>query len=182
MAMNRQLIGYLPPFMQDYAEIRAIMQAEQPEADSLSAGVSDVWNNQFLFDSTEEGVKRRERMLGISSKGTETLDERKFRIYALLNQELPYTLTKLREVLTALCGEGGFSIIPEFSYYRITIKLALKNKTTFDDVKGIAEKMIPANLERVISIRYNSHAVLSAFTHGELSEHTHYELRNEVLS
>jgi hypothetical protein len=41
--------------------------------------------------------------------------------------------------------------------------------------------MVPLNMVLEVTVMYNTHQVLSAFTHAQLGEKTHYELRNEVI-
>ena len=182
MATDRKLIDYLPPFMQGYREFAVIMEAEQPEIDLLWGATEAVFADQFIQDATENGVKRWESVLGISPKGTDTLDERKFRILTKLNQELPYTLRKLEQVLTTICGAGNFSINLQPDKYHVEIKLALANKNNYNEVAGVLKKMIPANMTQWIQIMYNSHDVLKNFTHAEMAAYTHEQLRNEVFN
>jgi len=42
--------------------------------------------------------------------------------------------------------------------------------------------MVPANIVITVELRYNQHLTLANFTHGQLGQHTHYDLRNEVIS
>lgn len=180
MATDRPLVNYLPLFVQDYVEMQKIMSSEQPEIDAIDSSLLNVWNDQFILDATVNGVSRWENMLDITPKATDTLSERKFRILTRLNQELPYTMTKLNEVLTTLCGEGGFSIVLTENTYFIEIKLALTNANNYSDVQNILGKMLPANMTQHIQIMYNTHDTLNSFTHGYLHSYTHYQLRNEV--
>lgn len=182
MATNRKLIDYLPNFMQDYRELAVIMEVEQPEIDGLWDAAEAVFADQFIQDATENGVSRWETVLGISPKGTDTLDERKFRILTKLNQELPYTLRKMEQVLTTICGAGNFSIDLQPDKYHIEIKLALTNKNNYNEVADVLKKMVPANMTQWIQIMYNSHDVLKKFTHAEMAAYTHEQLRNEVFN
>lgn len=181
MATERKLIDYLPKFMQDYREMRVIMETEQPELDSAWLETDIVFKNQFIMDATEYGVMRWESMLRITPKDTDTLDERKFRILAVLNQELPYTMTKLKEALTTLCGAKGFSIDLQAAKYHIEIKLAVGNHNNYQEVVNLLNKMIPANLTQFVSLMYNPHRVVGQFTHEYLAKYTHEQIRNEVL-
>ena len=182
MANERFLIDYLPPYMREYMEIKAITGAEQPEIDALWSSMERIFADQFIMDATEYGVMRWENMLKISPKATDTLDERKFRILTRLNQELPYTLMRLKEALTTLCGADGFSIDLQADNYHIEVKLALGNHNNYQAVVDLLTKMIPANLTQYVQLMYNSHTMLSQFTHAQLATHTHEELRNEVLT
>ena len=181
MVIERKLIDYLPPYMQEYAEIGTIMQSEQPDIDNLWSAFETAFADQYILDATAYGVQRWEFMLGISPKDTDTLDERKFRILTRLNQELPYTLTKLKEALIALCGVDGFSIHLNSAEYRIEVKLALDNEKNCQEVADLLTKMVPANLTQVVSVLYNNHLLLNQFIHGELSAYTHHQLKAENL-
>lgn len=181
MAIDRRLIDYLPPFMQKYLELRQIMDAEQPEINSLWTAYENALDDQFIMDATEYGVRRWENMLKVTPKDTDSLDERKFNILAKLNQELPYTLTKLKEVLTTLCGADGFSIDLQPEQYHIEVTLALSNNNNYQNVVNVLAKMIPANMTQYVKIMYNGNDVLAQYTHAELAAYMHEQLRKEVF-
>ena len=182
MATDRKLVDYLPHFMKEYLEMRQIMEAEQPEIDILWTAYENALADQFIMDATQNGVRRWENMLRIEPKDTDTIDERKFRILTKLNQELPFTLTKLKEALTTLCGEDGFSISLQPERYHIEVKLALSNESNYQNVVDLLTKMIPANLTQLVQIMYNSHVVIGQFTHSQLAAYTHEQLRSEVFT
>ena len=182
METDRKLIQYLPQFMQDYLEIQEITKAEQPEVDLAWDGAENALADQFILDATEYGVSRWEKMLGIFPKDTDTLDERKFRILAKQNQELPYTLRKLEQVLTILCGKDGFSVEVIYAQYHVLVKLALANEKNRQEVVDILQKMIPANMTQEVQIMYNTHRMLAPFTHRQLSAYTHEQLEREVFN
>ena len=107
--MDRKLINYLPYVVRDYAEFQGITGAEQPEFENAWAAVDDLLNNQFIKTAGNLGLSRWEKILGITPKGTDTLDDRRFRVLTRLNEELPYTLPQLRVILESLCGAGNYS-------------------------------------------------------------------------
>ena len=181
MATDRKLIDYLPPFLQEYRELIAITQTEQVEIDNLRDSAENTLNDQFILAATESGVIRWETMLDISPKGTDTIDERKFRILAKMNQELPYTLRKLEHMLTNLCGVGGFNIEVNAAEYHVEVKLAVGNHNNYSEVESILNKMIPANMTRHVELMYNPYKTFSPFTHAQLVTYTHERLRNEVF-
>ena len=181
MANDRFLIDYLPHYMQEYMEIKAIMQTEQPEIDALWSATEQAFADQYILDATEYGVTRWEHMLRISPKATDTLDERKFRILTRLNQELPYTLTRLKEMLTALCGADGFAINLQANRYHIEIGLAVGNHNNYGEVQKMLNTMIPANMTQYVSVMYNPHRIVGLLRHMDLATHTHENVRNEVL-
>lgn len=182
MATDRLLINYLPHYMQEYAEIKEIMNAEQPEIDSLWSSVEQALADQYILEAGVYGISRWESMLSISPKDTDTLDERRFRILTRLNQELPYTLTKLKEALITLCGVDGFVINLQAEKYHIEVKLALGNHNNYQEVLNLLSKMIPANMTQYVSLMYVPNVDVSKYRHVDLAAYTHQFIRSEVLN
>lgn len=178
--MERKLIDYLPLFIQSYSEIKEIMDAEQVNVEKTWTGATDVMNDQYILDATENGVKRWESILKITPKATYTLDERKFNILARLNWQLPYTIESLRYALTVLCGKDGYTLKLNPDKYDLIVKLALSNENYIEAVRDLIDNMIPANLTRNVQM-YNTHGILASFTHGQLGAFTHQGAKEEIL-
>ena len=92
--MSREiiLIDYLPPFLQGYRELQAIMTAENPEFQAVSDEGQVVLDNTFIMHCDEKGISRFEKMLGIYPLPTDTLDSRQSRVLTRWNDVVPYTL------------------------------------------------------------------------------------------
>lgn len=131
--MDRKLINYLPYVVRDYAEFQGITGAEQPEFENAWAAVDDLLNNQFIKTAGNLGLSRWEKILGITPKGTDTLDDRRFRVLTRLNEELPYTLPQLRVILESLCGAGNYSA--DVADYTLLVKVGVAAKKNFQDVQ-----------------------------------------------
>lgn len=180
--MDRKLINYLPYVVRDYAEFQGITGAEQPEFENAWAAVDDLLNNQFITTAGNLGLPRWEKILGITPKGTDTLDDRRFRVLTRLNEELPYTLPQLRVILETLCGAGNYSAIGEEGTYILVVKIGLAAKKNFSDVEALLQRVVPANMVVDLSQLYNTHAELGRFTHAQLAAFTHDHLRNGVMN
>ncbi len=178
---GKRLIEYLPPILAQVWEVEAIMEAAQPEVDSYWAALYQAQDDFFIQDATENGVARWEYNVGLTPKGTETLEERKFRILTRINEQLPYTLVTLRQQLEALCGPEGYSVELKHTAYTLVIKVALTAKHNFDAVAELLARVVPANMVIQQILMYNQHKTLSEYAHAQLTAYTHYELRNEVL-
>lgn len=178
--MDRKLIDYLPLYVQDYAEIKAIMDAEQINVEKAWTDAENVMCDQFILDATENGVKRWESIVGIVPKANLTLEERKFQVLSKLNWQLPYTIESLNRALTTLCGENGYTLMLDADRYELMVKLALVNKNFVDAVKDLLENVVPANLVQIVQL-YNTHGIVGRCTHGHLSNYTHDGVREEIL-
>lgn len=179
--MERKLIEYLPDVVRDYAEFQGLTAGEQPEFEQVWDQADELLENQFILTAGNLGLSRWEKILGVVPKATDTLDDRRFRILARLNEELPYTVPQLRNILKMLCGEGNFSAEIETGTYELTVKIGLAAKSNFRDVETLLGRISPENLIINLSQLYNAHARLNQFTHAQLAAYSYYDLRNEVL-
>ena len=180
---ERNLIDYIPEFLKDVNEYKAILNlAEQPEMVDLFAAVDDALNDQFIVDATENGVLRWEKILNIVPKATATLDERKFAILTKVNEQTPYTMTALKQKLDSLCGEDGYDVELDSNNYVLKVKLGLGQLSNFMAAGELLKRIVPANMIIELTSKYNKHQLLADKTHKDLSAYTHYQLRNEVVT
>lgn len=140
--MSRLLSEYLPIVVRGYDVYQAITAAQQPEIDRLWACVDDVRENQYLSTAGELGLSRWEKILNIVPKGTDSIKERRFRIFARINEELPYTLPQLRRMLETICGVGEFTAELQENSYILIVRVGLAAKNNYDDVKSLLEMSI----------------------------------------
>lgn len=179
---ERTLIKYLPPVIRGIREYKAIMnEAEQPEIVVGWDAVESALSDQFIADATDHGISRWEKILGIIPQKTLTLEERRFTVLSRINEQLPYTFRTLDMSLKSLCGEGGYSVYLNADEYTLIVKVALTAKKSYEDVKKLLEKSVPANMVIKVSLIYNTNEVLHNFKHKDLTKYTHRQLRNEVL-
>ena len=180
--MERKLIDYLPYVIRDYAEFQGIMGSEQPEIEKAWNTTDDLLDNQFIPTAGNMGLSRWEKILGITPKGTDSLEDRRFRILTRINEELPYTLPQLRNILETLCGKGNYSADVEEGTYQLLVKIGLAAKNNINDVESLLNRVVPQNLILNVLLMYNQHETLSVFTHGQMASYSHYQLRNEVFT
>ncbi len=177
--MERKLINYLPYVVRGYDVFKAMMEAEQPEFETVWAAVNDLMDNQFIMTADEIGLSRWEKVLEIVPKATDTLEDRRFRILTRLNETRPFTVLQLNNILQTLCGEDNYSIL--ISDYTLIVRIGLTSKSNFSDVETLLQKISPANMMIDLSLAYNQHQSLQTMTHAQLAAMTHYEIRNEIM-
>lgn len=180
--MERKLINYLPHVVRDYAEFKGIMASQQPEFETAWDSAEGLLDEQFILTAGNLGLSRWESILEITPKGTDTLEDRRFRILTRINEELPYTLPQLRNILKTLCGEGNYSAEITAGTYILIVKIGLAAKNNYNDVEALLVRVVPANISVDLSQLYNPHTELGRFTHAQLAAFTHEQLRNEVMT
>ena len=146
--MDRKLIDYLPPVLQEVADFRAINEANEPEISAAWDGLDRVMANQFLDTADEAGVVKWERELQLYPKDTDTLDERKARIKARWNAELPYTYRWLVNWLQSLCGPDN----PAPAVDGYTLHVSLPSRVDYAGILDELRRRIPVNLVMVPKI------------------------------
>ena len=142
---DRPLINYVPTVLKEVKQYQALTHGEQVEIFNLFTEIEIALNNQFVQTSTEYGVERWEKILGIKPKGTDILDTRKFRILSRLNQQLPYTLPILKNILQSLYGDN-FELITNFTEYEMELITYIGEVGGVDALSYIIKSVIPANL------------------------------------
>ena len=171
-----------PPIMQELREFQKIAEIEDSLFEQLKREIESIVNDQFISTATEKGVARRERMLKISPFADDTLETRRFRVQGVWNDKLPYTYRVLLERLDSLCGPDGYVMELNAGEYSLNIKIELTRERMFDEIVKISRQMVPANIFVTVELRYNQHFTFANFTHGQLRQYTHYQMRNEVIS
>ena len=178
---NIDLKDYWPLVVKRILEFEKIADAENPEINNLWAAHKDVLDNQFIRTLTEEGCKRWEDILNIVPMGTDTLEDRRFRILARINADLPFTFRQLENMLYALCGDDYTCELVN-NDYKLVVRLALGVRRQYDEVSSLLKKVVPANLLIDLDLLWNQYLLLEPFIHEDLEPYTHEELREENLT
>ena len=179
--MRKKLNEYLPSILLKTYEFPLLCDTEQREFDRLNTAVDEVIDAQFVSTAGERGIERYEQIFSIVPQDTDTLDERRFRVLAKINAQLPFSVRRLRQQLATLCGENGYRMEIDGGRYTLTVKVALTAKRNQQAVEELLADIVPANMVCTTSLLYNQHADLTRFTHAQLALLTHFEIREEVL-
>ena len=179
--MRKKLNEYLPSILLKTYEFPLLCDTEQREFDRLNTAVDEVLDAQFVSTAGVRGIERYEQIFSIVPQDTDTLDERRFRVLAKINAQLPFSIRRLRQQLSTLCGEDGYGMEIDGGRYTLTVKVALTAKRNQQAVEELLADIVPANMVCTTSLLYNQHADLTRFTHAQLALLTHFEMREEVL-
>ena len=179
--MRKKLQDYLPPILLKTYEFPLLCETEQPEIDRLHDAADAVLDAQFLSTAGEYAIQRYEKIFGVVPQDTDTLDERRFKVLAKINAQLPFSVRRLRQQLATLCGEDGYKLEVGGGKYTLTVKVALTAKRNQQAVEELLADIVPANMVCTTSLLYNQHADLTRLTHAQLALLTHFEIREEVL-
>lgn len=146
MSRTADLLEYLPPVLKDVREMAAVAQAENPELSRLWEALDQALDDQFLSSASRYGVARWEKILGLSPKGSDSLETRKTRILLRLGERLPYTLSVLRAWLEAACGPEYCQVLLDHLAYLLHVQVNSESGADYADVLRYLHKVVPANL------------------------------------
>lgn len=176
------LSSYLPDVLKDIKEMRAIMEAETPEVQAIWAACEDCMNDQFISEATENGVARREKMLGIVPPATDTLNDRKFRLFSRYSENIPYTRKGLTSLLESLCGTDGYELQIKTATFTVNVKVTLPVKKQAAIINETLERILPYNMVFTVELLYNTWEKVKPYTWAQIGTHTWKQLKEEVLS
>lgn len=181
---NNRIINlseYLPEVLKNIWELDTIMRVETSAVQALWQACENCMNDQFISEATENGIARREKMLDITPYATDTLDDRRFRLLARYNENMPYTRRSLANLLASLCGENGYELTVVTAKFTVGVKVALTAKKQEDSVRELLERILPYNMVFTVELLYNTWEKARPYIWGALSNITWKEMKEEVL-
>lgn len=146
MIRNVNLLDYLPPFMREYREMKCIMDADQPEFQTVSNSTETIKNNQFITTCNEQGISRFEKMLNIEPLPADTLQTRIGRVWARWIDTIPYTIKALANKLDVLLGAGTHTETVDYNNYTMKVEINIDVSDRFKAVNELLEDIIPMNM------------------------------------
>ena len=137
---------YLPPHLAEYKEIKAALEAEDPEFAIVWNGADRILRNEFIATADESGIERFEKLLGLLPYEDDDLESRRARVQVNWFSTLPYTVKMLIRKLTVLCGGDDFRITKKFGKYTIMVTTHLRQYSQLLSLREVLNGMIPANM------------------------------------
>lgn len=144
--MERKLINYLPYQVREFREYQGITTGEQPEFELAWDAQEEVFVNQFVDTALDYGLSRWEKMLKIFPKGTDTLETRRARIKAKLNNFVPYTIRVLARMLTAISDGDPFTVSLEPGSYLLKIITEWGASGQIEGLEYLINNILPCNI------------------------------------
>lgn len=168
-----------PQSVLNISDIAAIYNMNDNVETEIDSALETMENDIFIETANEEKIKRFESIIGISPLDTETLDDRRYKIKARCNEQLPYSYRILVKKLNNLCGEDGYTLTIDND--SVTVKIELTQKSMFETTKQLLEDTVPLNMKLDVDYMYNQYVTLGAFSYDYLENYTYDKCRNEVM-
>ena len=141
----KQIEEYWPLVLQEIEELQKIANTENIEIDELKESVSNLIDDQFIETATEKGIRRRERLLGITPSRLDDLEYRRFRVLVRWNDRLPYTYRVLKNRLDQIFKDN-YKLEILHDQYLLIIEVNTFNWQIYSNIVEEIRKMAPANM------------------------------------
>lgn len=151
MIRDVELLKHLPLFIQEYREIRAITNAENPEFQSTENETEVIFNNQFIKSCNIKGIAKFESLMGVVTEPDDTLESRISRVLTRWNDTVPYTFIVLCQKLDTLCGKNNYEIIRNIGKYTMDITTHLELTGQAEELDYMLGYMIPVNIAMTVN-------------------------------
>lgn len=182
MIREVDLVSYLPPFMQNYKEPVAALEAENPEFAIIWKSTDKVLYNHFISKADEYGISRFEKLLGIYPTADDTLESRRLRIQSKWFNTIPYTMKVLLQKLTVLCGNTSFVLTNNFTEgYTMNLVTDLELYGQVDELEYIINTMFPENIVIVSENKIPCNAEGSALFGGGICFINAFTVTNDFI-
>ena len=121
MSAEKRMMGYLPPYWHESAEMQQILRTAGAEIDTLNKKIECIYLDAFIMTAGESRIAEWEKWLKLPPAGT--LDERRrrvlsyFQVFVKLNEGVIKTLVAVlyrdaRAKVTFADGEIKIIVIP----------------------------------------------------------------------
>lgn len=151
---NSKLIRFLPEFLRDVEEFKALFAAEDFEIDFLYPAIESIFAEKLIMGCSDKRLNQWEQMLNITPQGT--LEERRHYVKAVLSGTGKLNESKIKNIVKALT-EGDSNV--SFHDSAIYVKVLPPGDGTdfrFSDIERALLPLIPAHLGLTVERYYST--------------------------
>lgn len=145
--MSDEIRKHWPSFLLGIIDFDELAETEEPEINQLQSALNRLLDDQFVLTSSVDGIKRREKMLGIQADSSlETIEFRRQRIINRYQMKPPFSIRFLQQQLDSLVGQGRAAVSLDVPNYIMTITTSIDDAPLFREVEHTIRIMKPANI------------------------------------
>lgn len=140
--MQTLILNHYPPVIKQIKEIQQIAKAEDIEFSKLHLSINEVLKNMFVFTANETGVQRFEKLLGITPKAAQSLEDRKIYILSMMNRR-KMSLSELMAMLSNY--SDGITILNDIYNLEMIIEINT-DAGSLEMLNSILDEILPLNI------------------------------------
>lgn len=139
-----------PMTISDFEEFIEIAKVENSNFNRVKVELLQMFSMRFVNETDGIGIARWEKMLKLKRRPSDTLETRRMKVLAKINNKLPYTWRSLQQLLNSIFGEGNYQITLDPQEYILEL-LIPSEQNYYREVSEILEPMIPLNIYMIIA-------------------------------
>lgn len=140
------LMEQLPTWFKPVLEYVALMQAFGGQLNLVNTSSQQIYYNQFIQTADLATIRTWEKLFNITVRYGDTLEFRRTRLIQKFSQIVPYTYWDLRDRLTALYGEDGYTLEVNSEECWIKIFVTSDRYGAIDLLYDLIWDVVPAHL------------------------------------
>lgn len=170
------LIDKLPSFYKQSDSVIDIQGSLEKERCILEENIKKLINDLFVI--TSENIERWEKLVGIKSDVSKTLEFRKTNVIARIRGKGTTTVDLIKNVSISY-SNGEVDVIEDNENYKFIVRFVGQKgiPTNLNDLKNAIEEIKPAHLEVEYQFIYNTWNMISYLTWNEANTSTWKSLR-----
>lgn len=182
---DRKLIDYVPSYYGDILESSEILSAEDEEAAKLFGHINELLL-QFNAGTATWGLREWERIVGVSTDETKSIEERRSVVIAKLRGTGVVNAALVKSVAESF-QDGDIAVNEKNAEYKVQIEFVSTYgvPSNIDDLTAILREIIPAHLEIEYKFKFVTYGVVkSAYANYDTLKgtgNTYQELKDGVI-
>ena len=172
------LITYLPDFLQNVAEFKAIQSAVSIQVNQLQNYYKNSNKQKYIQTASSDGLKLWENELGLTVNETLTDELRRENIFAKMRGQDTLTINQIKIIANTYSG-SEVEVTEYFSLYKIVIKF-IGSKGIPQNMAGLTDiinQLKPAHIAVEYSYTYNTWNMLDQVLWSSVSAKTWTDIR-----
>ena len=137
----------LPEHLQNMTEFRLLDEVSDKMFSDYDSEIEARHDDLLITTATEEGITRRERILGILPDPDSSLEARRATVLFWWYNRMPYTRRVLESKVAALCGTGNYTFeydpAEEVLHVGVTASLGWD---VVETVRSLLDKLVMLNV------------------------------------
>lgn len=144
--MPSDLTLLLSPFFREIYDYQVLMEVETAELGAAEKSLEQIKKNLYVQTCDDSTLKGYEQLLGIVRENRASLEHRRRMALSRMNQQLPYSLPKLKEILDAALGRQWYELDIQYSAYELELDVIDQPYQVLKNIQAMVEEIIPAHL------------------------------------
>ncbi|HEY4623274.1 MAG TPA: putative phage tail protein [Solibacillus sp.] len=136
---------HLPPALEDIEEFIEITKVENENFNRARIDLLALFKMRFVHDADKSGIARWEKLLKLKRRASDSLEVRRMRVLAKINNKLPYTWRSMQQMLNSMIGVDNYHLDLDPQKYEIELLIPF-DTGQYKELFEILEPMLPMNI------------------------------------